>query len=966
MSPPPTRRASRSRYSSPVVAGGRGTAGARNSNSRNGSDRGRGRDKDKADNNADSAATSTAPTRASSTERSRRFMESWIEPERARMPSFQEHGLLRQGVLETMEPLGTRPKPAMIKKLAGMGREASPTPPANGGKLGGRKIVLKRKKESTEDNGTPGPVPPTSDLPSRTQSPTPSTAVATPQLGASPTSTPAPATLPDSLPLQEPVAGEQVTSPTPARKLNLLNIPTLEPFSDPMSDQTELNLEQSDRLPDITPEPRLVSQSRLNSRNSPSKHQSLSLDPRLSTTASSLSPPNPYLPDAVKPSIEGLSLVPNLPASPRSVRSIPSIYDSDDSFKRESSLVSVSQLSIPPKHITGVKSTKQLPLDSAVFSAGHGDRQQQGLDQTQLGLQYSEAELARIIEQKIVVKSAIEYGVAEALKHHQYVDAYALRLAYDHNQDDARFLLQTEAVAKQLITKEAAGEWALKIQPYKIEGSKDHTALEYFVPEAKTDKSIIETHKPQRASYAHLVSIDLSEVRNPKLQRAHLLLAMASEIPIDNQDGQKHPQRQDANRKQGTVQQHVGDNHSLKTEAEPDEAEAERVATPPRKRQKIQHDSSTGRKAAASTMRTMDANGLAAAASPLKRRPRAGSHASDVSSALSSVPSDILEDSDVEAFEAFEATQPSKGGSALQAAKQSVQNKAAKSSMQVQQGQTVDTPADARPVESGGTSPVPAAARAQPISDDGPRRLPARRARATVNPEGYYPRDPFSNSHISQPPPPPPPHSTTTSHPPPTTNTTTTSDGPLDLISIDQKAASRTSFTTTTSSHLRHPTKKSKRGMPDFTPQYRLDDGDSDDTLRAEIRARTQTLTAAVRTKSFVRGGPASALSPPEHPASPASSALSSVPDVDVSDTLEGELETEIDASFTAQKGRPSHGNARSTRANKRSFDEIEDDATPFSQDFGVEAGPSRATGSRAATPRPAKRQKGTRRVKQS
>lgn len=896
-------------------------------------------------------------------------MESWIEPERARMPSFQEDGLLRQGVLETMEPLGTRPKPAMIKKLTGMGRDASPTPSARGGKLGGRKIVLKRKKkELTEDNGTPASFLPTSDLPSRTQSPTPSTAVATPQLGASPTSTPAPATLPDSLPLQEPVAGQQITSPTPARKLKLLNIPTLEPFSDPMSDQTETNLEQSDRLPDNTSEPRLISQSRLNSRNSPSKHQSLSVDPLLPATASSSSPPNPFLPDAVKPSIEGLSLIPNLPASPRSVHSIPSTYDSDDFFKRESSLVSVSQLSLPPKHITGVTSTKQLPLDSTVLLAGHGDEQQQALDETQLGPQYSETEFARIIEQNFVVKSAIEYGVAEAVKHHQYVDAYALRLAYDHNQNNARFLLQTEAVAKQLITKEAAGEWALKIQPYKIEGSRDHTALEYFVPEAKTDKSIIETHKPQRAPYAHLVSIDLSEVRNPKLKRAQLLLAMASEIPIDDQDGQKHPQRQDTNQKQGTMQQHMRDGHSLKTEFEPDEAEAERVATPPRKRQKIQHDSSTGREAAASTTRTMDANGLAAAASPLKGRPRAGSDVSDVSSALSSVPSDILEDSDVEALEAAEATQPSRGSSALQAAKQPVQNKAAKSSMQVQQGQTVDSPADARPVESGGTSPAPASAAApaqtQPISDDGPRRLPARRARATVNPEGYYPRDPFSNPHISQPPPPPQP--TTTSHPPTTTSSTTTSDGPLDLISIDQKAASRTSFTTTTSSHFRQPTKKSKRGMPDFTPQYRLDDGDSDDRLRAEVRSRTHLLTSAVRTKSFVRGEAVSALSPPEHPASPASSALSSVPDVDVSDVLEGELETEIDASFTAQKGRPSHGNARSTRANKRSFDEIEDDATPFSQDFGVEAGPSAATGSRAATPRPAKRQKGTRRVKQS
>ncbi|PSR93908.1 hypothetical protein BD289DRAFT_166311 [Coniella lustricola] len=1011
MSPPPTRRASRSRYSSPAVAGGRATAGSRNGNGRSIGDRGQGKDKDKdkdkGDNNATSAAASVAPTRSSSTERSRRFMESWIEPERAKMPSFQEDGLLRQGVLETMEPLGTRPKPAMIKKLVSIGRDASPTPSARGGRLGGRKIVLKRKKkESTEDNGTPGSAIATSDLPSRTQSPTPSTAAATPQLGASPSSTPGPTTLLDSAPVEESVTVQHITSSVPVRKLKLLNVPTLEPFSDPMSDQTETTGERHDRLPGSTPEPRVISQSRLNSRNSPASNQQPPfLNHHLPATNSYSSPPNPFLPDAIRPSIEKLPLIANLHTSPRSPHSIPSTYDSDDSFKRESSLVSVSQLSLPPKHTVGVASTEQMPLDSTFLSASQKDEQRQQPS----GPQYSEADLTRIIEQRFIIKSAIEHGVAEAIRHHQYVDAYALRLAYDHNQHDARFLLQTEAVAKQLITKEAAGEWALKIQPYKAEGARGHTALEYFVPEAKTDKSIIETHKPQRAPYAHLVSIDLSEVRNPKRKRAQLLVAMASEIQVDNRDDQKQVTVQ----QQQQQQQQPGSNYySSRTEAEPEEAEpeeaepdeaeaeAERVATPPRKRQKIQHDSSATRKAAASTTCTMDTHGTAAVVSPLKRRNHAGSDASDASSVLSSVPSDIWEDSDAEELEeAAEAAQSSKDGNALQAAlQQSAQNKGAKSSVQMQHGRNnqhnVDSPvgagspADARAEVGGGTSPatvpagpagpaVPAppaaasalAAQTRPINDDGPRRLPARRARGTVNPEGYYPRDPFSNSHSSHSTPPPPLTATSSSHPPATTTTgDTTSDSPLDLMSIDQKV-SRTSFiseTAASSSHFRLVTKKSKRGMPDFTPQYRLDDDDSGDRLRADARARTHALTTGVRTKSFVRGEEVSALSPPERPASPASSALSSVPDVDVSDVLEGKFETDIDAVFTAQKGRPSHASARSTRAVKRSFDEIEDDATPFSQDFGVEAGPGTGTGSRAATPRPAKRQKGTRRVKQS
>ncbi|ROV89256.1 hypothetical protein VSDG_09074 [Cytospora chrysosperma] len=118
MSAPPTTRASRSRYSSPAV-GGAGGAGAgagakaRNSNDRGSKDRDRDRERDGAKVGRESRDAS------SSLDRSRQFMEAWIEPERARLASFQEDGLVRQGVLETMEPLGARPKPAVFKKLFG-------------------------------------------------------------------------------------------------------------------------------------------------------------------------------------------------------------------------------------------------------------------------------------------------------------------------------------------------------------------------------------------------------------------------------------------------------------------------------------------------------------------------------------------------------------------------------------------------------------------------------------------------------------------------------------------------------------------------------------------------------------------------------------------------------------------------------------------------------------------------------
>lgn len=928
MPTPATTRASRSRYSSPAL-GGPG-AGARTS-SNEGTGRGRDKDKDKVngkdkvkgkENNQGAANTSSAPaSRASSTERSRRFMENWIEPERVRLTSFQEYGLVRQGVLETMEPLGTRPKPAMIKKLVGMGREGSPTPSARGGK---KKIVLKRKPgASMSGNNGAGPTLGSSEL-----SPTPSTVagMATPKATSpSPTTDDAQMSTNPHEDADTPTEGHRKgetpvpavalletlpSSPTPRPKIERLETPIiLEPLSDP-----------------------------------------------------------PSLPDPIKQSIEGLSST-NLSTTPRSIQS--ATNEADD-FSQRASSVQSNMASRGARAQTQAQAQAQLQ---------------------QLGPHYNDAELTRILQQRQVVRIAIEHAVAEAIKHRGYVEAYALRLSFNHNQSNARFLLQTESMFKQLITKEAAGEWARKLKPYKDEGAKDYTALKYFVPEAQTDKDFdFGAHQPLQSGYAHLVSIDMTEVRNPNKKR---------------KPGASEPQTEpEAHLQEEPVVQQCVSERDMTDKADDLEAEPERVTpTPPRKRQKTQQrDSSTAnarnykassasRSASTSSARTTkrssntnndnsnnddvdvdddddssnkNNNGVAkVVASPLPRQTRADSNVSDISS-LSSIRSmSPVHEPVMGTAEAARSGKEQGQDSAKTQGKAVEETGAAKMQDEVE---GVDSPV---PVANAGLKGVKgsgAAPKAVANSTLPPRRAPARRARTTLDPKAYLPvlpdHDPVSKSH-------PQSQSPSQSH----SHSHSNNISQPNTISSDahnqrhqqqqqQHPLNNAALTNPCSSASQNqPPKKSKRGMPDFLPQHTLGEADEITLQRSKARDRTRELTdmAMAKDNSFVRRESIRAPSPPERPeTASSSSSLSSVPDVDGM-----ELDQQPEQEPLAQSGRPS--GARATRANKRTHGEIDDDANPFAADFGLDAAPDPASSSRAVTPsRPAKKLKTARRVKQS
>lgn len=847
-------------------------------------------------------------------------MENWIEPERVRMPSFQEHGLVRQGVLETMEPLGTIPKPAMIKKLTVMGREGSPTPSVRGGK---KKIILKRKNGSSMGNsGAAGPASSATggpELLSSTQSPTPST-VATPQ----------PATSPTPAPVLEHSSGSTIvqnSSPTPTPKVERPETPAIIPLSD--------------AIPEMTPEPQMEFASQPPPSSPPNVWDNIHRDHLRPPASTSL-----FHPDPIKESIEGAAPR-NVPGTPQSAHSSASTYDSvtDEYYKRGTSIPARSLFNAPCRRVAstaGARSSSVLDADEdAAASSAHT---QPCIPQPPLGPWYTDAELTRIVQQKDVIKTAIEYGVAEAIKHRCYVDAYALRIAYDENQDDVRFLLQTEAVYRQMATREAAGEWARTLQPYKIQGQENQKALKYFVPEAENDKDFdMETHKPLQAPYLHLISIDMKEVRN-------LRPARATPPAINAAEAQNH------NHDENTVQPRVGETGSHEAQAQPDEAEQpERVATPPRKRQKTQtqiRDSSKVRKAStpsAAAARAMDtATGGSVSALTAPRSARAGSEMSDASSLSSARSITPVQEPGEEAKEAGQA-----GTNAKQVSMQDTpQGEQAQSSGSLGVGVS-GTNTAAHADEQAAVVPV------QPITEP-LRRLPARRARNLAPNYLVLPPDSdaiSNNPNLNS-------HSHSHSHSSTTNNNNNNinnhhHDSP-DAMSLGKSQRNHGQGSAPTNnawSKSQQPSKRSQRGLPDYAPANKLDAADVKMLKRAAARKRTQELTETIRSTkpSFVRGEPSQAVIPPARPGS-SSSELSSVPEV------EEELDIEMEA---AQKGRVAV--ARATRANKRSHDAIEDGNTPFSEDFGGEAGTSTRGPSRAATPRPQKKQKKeVRRFKQS
>ncbi|KAI6391118.1 hypothetical protein MCOR23_009140 [Pyricularia oryzae] len=105
-----------------------------------------------------SPAANVAADAKSSGVQKKSFMERWLEPQVQSKASFQEAGLIRQGVLENMAPLGTLPKPAVTRAAAAEGKgqeQQQPPQPQQPTPTSGRRITIKFNKRPPSAPKTP-------------------------------------------------------------------------------------------------------------------------------------------------------------------------------------------------------------------------------------------------------------------------------------------------------------------------------------------------------------------------------------------------------------------------------------------------------------------------------------------------------------------------------------------------------------------------------------------------------------------------------------------------------------------------------------------------------------------------------------------------------------------------------------------------------------------------------------------
>ncbi|VUC22041.1 unnamed protein product [Clonostachys rosea] len=363
-------RASRSRYSSPA-----------HQQQQNGGGKG------------DGNGTHEVP-KPSANDRSRAFMERWLEPSLQNKPSFEEAGLMRHGVLETMAPLGTLPKP---KKGGQDSVSASAV----------RKIILRPSgagsagKAATND-GASSPLSTTAavaDLPTSTANTAASTTATTPS-----SKSPSPI-------LDPPASAPATVTLEPASK-------TTGPLSTSRKQARKSLSLQKEELDDDDYEPR-----------KPHRKQS---------TISSLPPKKGRPPLSARRS-------------------------------------SHSQPSAPQSPVKG-----RLKMQQSIEPGGN---------------EFAE--------------KVVEAAVQEALDHHRYPTAWALKKLYEENAGDAAFVTMVEDVFTQTADENTLQDFSSRVKKKKREGNKDKQACYRFF-QLTTNKEFT-PQKALPAPYAHLIHHDEEE-----------------------------------------------------------------------------------------------------------------------------------------------------------------------------------------------------------------------------------------------------------------------------------------------------------------------------------------------------------------------------------------------------------------------------------------------------------------------
>jgi hypothetical protein len=117
-------------------------------------------------------------------------------------------------------------------------------------------------------------------------------------------------------------------------------------------------------------------------------------------------------------------------------------------------------------------------------------------------------------ENKEFVDKAVESAVEEALRHSRYPTAWALRLLYDENSADPRFVCMIEDVFHQRADIETLQEFTRLVQARKREGKEGNKGYYYYEPTDESTVSRATPYKPKPAPYAKLLTMDLTPIKD--------------------------------------------------------------------------------------------------------------------------------------------------------------------------------------------------------------------------------------------------------------------------------------------------------------------------------------------------------------------------------------------------------------------------------------------------------------------
>jgi hypothetical protein len=198
---------------------------------------------------------------------------------------------------------------------------------------------------------------------------------------------------------------------------------------------------------------------------------------------------------------EGLIAAPPLPTSRR--RSLRS-QDDNDWAATASKVLSAGTKSV---------NTRRSSSRAGAGKASHTSLTSPSMQHTQT----SASSVSRVMDSiKDVADKVVDAAVEEALKHYRYPTAWALRMLYDENCDNAEFLSMVQEVFTQTADDETAEHFARLLSTKKRDGRKGNKGFRYFIPPATSNLST--PHKPKQAPYGDLVKLDIAPIGSHREQ----------------------------------------------------------------------------------------------------------------------------------------------------------------------------------------------------------------------------------------------------------------------------------------------------------------------------------------------------------------------------------------------------------------------------------------------------------------